>query len=62
MLSLGGQVKVFLAAQPTDMRKSFDTLAALVHEVLQLDPLSGHLKNVFTKNDSICPCRAAVFL
>ena len=43
MLSISGQVKVFLAAQPTDMRKSFDTLAALVQEVLKLDPLSGHL-------------------
>jgi hypothetical protein len=28
MLSFNGQVKVFLAVQPTDMRKSFDTLAA----------------------------------
>jgi hypothetical protein len=25
------------------LRKSFDTLAALVQEVLKLDPLSGHL-------------------
>jgi transposase len=43
MLSISGQVKVFLATEPTDMRKGFDTLAALVYEVLQLDPLSGHL-------------------
>ena len=43
MLSLSGQVKVYLATQPTDMRKSFDTLAALVQETLRLDPLSGHL-------------------
>jgi len=43
MLSISGPVKVFLAAQPTDMRKSFDTLAALVQETLQQDPLSGHL-------------------
>lgn len=43
MLSLSGSVKVFLALQPTDMRKSFDTLAALVQEVLQQNPLSGHL-------------------
>ncbi len=43
MLSVSGQVKVFLALQPTDMRKSFDTLAAIVQEVLQQDPLSGHL-------------------
>lgn len=43
MLSISGQVHVFLALQPTDMRKSFDTLAALVQEVLEQDPLSGHL-------------------
>lgn len=43
MLSISGSVKVFLATEPTDMRKSFDTLAALVQEVLQLNPLSGHL-------------------
>lgn len=43
MLSLSNQVKVFLALEPADMRKSFDSLAALVHDVLQLDPLSGHL-------------------
>jgi transposase len=43
MLSVSGQVQVFLALQPTDMRKSFDTLAALVQSVLEQDPLSGHL-------------------
>jgi transposase len=43
MLSISGPVKVFLALQPTDMRKGFDTLAAIVQEVLQQDPLSGHL-------------------
>ena len=43
MLSIPGQVKIFLGVQPVDMRKSFDTLAALVSEVLQADPLSGHL-------------------
>ena len=43
MLSVSGQVQVFLALQPTDMRKSFDTLAATVQEVLQQNPLSGHL-------------------
>lgn len=43
MLSIPGQVKIFLGAAPVDMRKSFDTLAALVSEILQTDPLSGHL-------------------
>jgi len=43
MLSPSGQVKVFLAAESVDMRKSFDTLAALVQDVLRRDPLSGDL-------------------
>ena len=36
-------VRVFLCVLPTDMRKGFDTLAALVRESLGYDPLSGHL-------------------
>ena len=43
MLSLALPGRVFLCTAPTDMRKSFDSLAALVAEMLQLDPLSGHL-------------------
>lgn len=43
MLSIGAGAKVFLVAGPTDMRKSFDTLAAVVQNVIHDDPLSGHL-------------------
>lgn len=43
MLSLPLPVKVFWCLAPTDMRKSFDGLAALVTDHLQHDPLSGHL-------------------
>ncbi|GAB4111966.1 MAG: IS66 family insertion sequence element accessory protein TnpB [Sandaracinaceae bacterium] len=43
MLTLGPSIKVYLARGTTDMRKSFDTLAGAVREVLQEDPLSGHL-------------------
>jgi transposase len=35
--------RVFLCTLPTDMRKSFDTLAALVQTHLGQDPLSGDL-------------------
>jgi transposase len=33
--------RVFLAAGPTDMRKGFDGLAALVQDHLKRDPFSG---------------------
>ncbi|WP_010583112.1 IS66 family insertion sequence element accessory protein TnpB [Schlesneria paludicola] len=40
MLNFSG-TKVYLCLTPTDMRKSFDTLAALEWEHLQGDLLSG---------------------
>ena len=43
MLSLPPSVRVFVARGVTDMRKSFDTLAALVCDVIDEDPQSGHL-------------------
>lgn len=43
MLSVPAALKIYLATTPTDMRKSHDGLAALVEQVLQANPLSGHL-------------------
>jgi transposase len=43
MLSLSLPARVFLCTVPTDMRKSFDSLAGLVQEQLGQDPLSGDL-------------------
>ncbi len=43
MLTLPPSVKIYVAAQPTDARKSFDGLAALVASEFGLEPLSGHL-------------------
>lgn len=43
MLSLPPSVRLFIARGATDMRKSFDTLAALVMDVIDEDPQSGHL-------------------
>ena len=42
MFGLSAAVRVYLATQPADMRKSFDGLAALASGSLALDPLSGH--------------------
>lgn len=38
-----GNAKIYLCRTPIDMRKSFDTLAALVSSHLGEDPLSGSL-------------------
>ena len=43
MIAWPSNFRVYLAAGVTDMRKSIDTLAVLVSERLDLDPLSGHL-------------------
>ena len=43
MFGLSAAVRVYLAQDPADMRKSFDGLSALVAGPLALDPLSGHL-------------------
>jgi transposase len=43
MLTVPESVCIYLAAGPTDMRKSFDTLAALTRDVIGQDPRSGHL-------------------
>jgi transposase len=49
MLSLPPSVRIFLCTQPTDMRRSFDGLAALTREVLQQEVLSGHLFVFFNR-------------
>jgi transposase len=43
MLMPQGQVRIWLYVPPTDLRKSFDGLAALVRSKLLEDPLSGQL-------------------
>ena len=42
MLSLSASIRIFLCAEPADLRKSFDGLSALVRQALGDDPLSGH--------------------
>jgi transposase len=43
VLSISRTTRVFLATEPTDMRKGFDGLFALVENVIREDPFSGHL-------------------
>jgi transposase len=43
MLTLPPSVHVYVAAEPTDLRKSFDGLSGLVAQRFGADPLCGHL-------------------
>jgi transposase len=43
MLSFPPAVRIWLATNPADLRKSFDSLAELVRQHLHHDPLSGHV-------------------
>jgi transposase len=43
MFMLPTGVRIFIASEPADLRRSFDGLTAMVRDVLHADPLSGHL-------------------
>ena len=42
-LDHGMAARIYLCVAPADMRRGFDTLAAMVKDFLGHDPLSGHL-------------------
>ena len=43
MFGLGPATKIYLGAEPVDMRKGFEGLFGLVRDQFGHDPLSGHL-------------------
>jgi len=49
MLSFPPTVQVYIAREPVDMRKSYDGLSGCVEQILNGDPLSGHLFVFFNR-------------
>lgn len=43
MIKIPADVKIYLAVEPIHMNRSFDGLAAIVVDVVEQNPLSGHL-------------------
>lgn len=43
MLTLPAAVRIYVAAEPVDLRRGFDGLAAATRSVIGADPLSGHI-------------------
>lgn len=56
MFTLPSSVRIFVATGPTDLRKSFDGLAAAVEHALGRDPMSGHLFVFFNKRRNQVRC------
>lgn len=50
MLTLPLSVRIFIATQPIDMRRGFDTLAAAAQERVGQDPRTGHLFVFFSRH------------
>ena len=54
MLLIPGSVRVFVARDPVDMRKSFQGLANQVQFTLGGDPLSGHVYVFVNRRNVAC--------
>ena len=52
MLKVSDSLDIYVCLQPMDMRKSFDSLSAIVSSIICKDPLSGHLFVFLNKNRS----------
>lgn len=49
-------VKVYLAVEPCDMRKSFRGLTGVIRQRFQDDPLSGHVFCFFNRRRTLLKC------
>ncbi|MCI0432333.1 MAG: IS66 family insertion sequence element accessory protein TnpB [Gemmatimonadetes bacterium] len=43
MLTLPASVRIYVAAEPVDLRRGFDALAAATRSLIGADPMSGHI-------------------
>ena len=54
MLTLPSAVRIFLRAEPTDMRCGFNKLCMLTEHLMGQDPFSGHLFVFFNRRGDKC--------
>lgn len=53
MLTLPPSVRIYMSLEPLDMRKQFDGLAGATRQILDQDPLSGHLFIFFNRKKTM---------
>lgn len=54
MISIPSAVRIFVCTTPTDMRRQFDGLSALVKHCLEMDPLSGDFFVFLNRPRTLC--------
>ena len=43
MIAMNRRTRIFISKEPADMRASYDSLFSQVKDILEEDPMSGHL-------------------
>src|SRR5690606_2316439 len=56
VLTWPSSIRVYVATEPMDVRKSFDGLSAAAQHVLEKDPMSGHLFVFFNRRGNQVRC------
>jgi transposase len=55
VLTLPSSVRIFVAAEPVDLRRGFDGLAAATRAIILQDPLNGHVFAFLNRRVSVRP-------
>ena len=56
MIAMNRRTKIFISKEATDMRASYDSLYNKVKNILDEDPMSGHLFVFINKRRTSCKC------
>ena len=56
MIAMNRRTKIFISKDPADMRASYDSLFSKVKDILEEDPMSGHLFVFINARRTCCKC------
>lgn len=56
MIVMNRRTKIFISKDPADMRASYDSLFSKVKDMLEEDPMSGHLFVFINSRRTSCKC------
>lgn len=56
MIAMNRRTKIFISKGPADMRASYDSLFSMAKDILEEDPMSGHLFVFINARRTSCKC------